>query len=254
MVTCRVGAKNGPVSRIYIGEAVLVRDGRAGTVTPPPDSAAARRFAQVWDGSGADVAVGGCWLPGNDWSAAVNLRAVFPISVSAGGVTGRAGCTRPARHQSRGHPGWKGGSGLMRCRYRFLLAGSRRRPQALGRAQPDLTAGGEPGVDAAGPGRQASTTCPPVCYLATPQAAGRSAPTTTARDHRWPPGRPRLPSRLARPGVPGGCAGRCLPRQAGRTVTRQVAWPPRPAGAPAGRGEAVGAGQRRNVPAGVNRD
>ena len=43
-------------------------------------------------------------------------------------------------------------------------------------------------------------------------------------------------------------------RQTPRTVTRQVTRPPRPADPPAAPGQAVGAGQRLNIPAGGDRD
>jgi hypothetical protein len=183
--------------------------------------------ARSMPGTRQDAAGG--LLPGNDRGAAVKKRAIYPISVSAG-ATCPAGATPPAWHEGRGNPGWKGGSGLMRW--------------------PDLTARAEPSMDAADPGRQASGTCPPVRYPAAAEAAGRSAPTATAREPRRPPGRPRLPGGTTPPGAPGSGAGRCLPRQGGRPVTRQAARQPRPAGAPAGPAGAGGAGQRRNIPAG----
>jgi hypothetical protein len=46
----------------------------------------------------------------------------------------------------------------------------------------------------------------------------------------------------------------CLPRQPGRTVTRQMGRLSRPAEASGDPGEAGSAGQRRNVPAGAIRD
>jgi hypothetical protein len=165
----------------------------------------------------------------------------------AGGQPGRARVARGA-----GAPRLEGSFRDMRWWHRFL---SRRRPQAQGRAcpgrsvRPDLTARAKPSVDAAGPGRQASGTCSPAEYPATADAGG-SAPTTTARDLRRPPGHPCLPRGITRPGGLGGRVGRCLPRQAGRTVTRQAARQPRPAGAPAGPDQAAGAGQWRNVPGG----
>lgn len=127
-----------------------------------------------------------------------------------------------------------------------------------GAAWPGRAAGldglSESSVDGAGPGRQASGTRPPARDRATAEAPCRSTPAATARDSRWPPGHPRPPRTITRPGAPGGRVGRCLPRQTGRTVTRQVARQPRPAGVPAAPGGAVGAGQRRNVPSGVIRD
>jgi hypothetical protein len=212
----------------------------------------------VRDGSGADVAAGGWWLSGNDRVLRVNLRAVFRISVGAGACPlrghtrppvpvmsraragprpghGRPGCgysrelawcymaggIRP-RGTRAGGTGWKGAFGLMRWRHRFLLVLSRGRPRAEDRARPDLTARGEPSVDAAGPGRQASKTCPPTRYPATAEATGRSTPTTTARDLRWPPGHPpsAVPYRPAR-----------WSRRAGRAV---FALAGRPDGYPAG--------------------
>ncbi len=205
--------------------------------------------------------------PGNDRGAAVNLRAVFPISVVRGaasppgsrrpagrsragpghdratagrgrvnpggwrGVTGRAGRSGSARvARGPGHPGKKGGSGMMSSRlmrwwHRVLLARSRPAGRAwLGQSvRPDLTAGAEPSVDAAGPGRQASATCPPAGYPAAAEAGGRSAPTATAPDPRWPQGRPRPPSGSTRPHAPGrGPAGVCPGRQAGRLPGRRA--------------------------------
>jgi hypothetical protein len=239
----------------------------------------------VRDGSGADVAAGGCWLPGNDLGAAVKMRADSRISVIAGprpcGVTppdvpvtsqdadrataGRLRFIRgagvafqgePARPRSRGTragaSGRKGALRLMRWWHHFPPAGSRCRPQAQVRdwpgriVRPDLTARAEQSVDAAGPGRQASATCPSARHPATAEAAGRPAPAATARDLRWPPDHPRPLHGTPRPGD----RGRCLPRQAGRTVTRQAGRQPRRAGAPAGPDQAAGAGQRRNVPGG----
>ena len=66
----------------------------------------------------------------------------------------------------------------------------------------DLTPGAEAGVDAAGPGWQASRTCPLVRYPATAEVGGRPAPQSAARDSRRP-AHPRR-RRTARPrAVPG---------------------------------------------------
>ena len=108
-------------------------------------------------------------------------------------------------------------SRLMRWWHRVLLARSR----PAGRAwpgqsvRPDLTVGTEPSVDAAGPGRQASATCPPAGYPAAAEAGGGSAPTATAPDPRWPQGVPR-PAAPGRVPPAGGPAGVCPGRQAGR--------------------------------------
>jgi hypothetical protein len=233
------------------------------------------------DGSCADVAAGDCWLPGNDWGAARECEGCLPDFSSEGSHAGHeprggpghgwpgcrsrgltwAGGSGPARvARGPGAPGWKGAFGLMRWWRRLLLALSRRRPQAQGRtrpgqsARPDLTARDKSSVDGACPGRQASGTCPPARDPAMAEELGRSLSAATARGSRWPPGQPRPPRTITWPGAPGRWTGRCLPRQAGRTITRQVPWQARPAGPPAGPGGAGGAGQRRNIPAGANRD
>jgi hypothetical protein len=54
--------------------------------------------------------------------------------------------------------------------------------------------------------------------------------------------------------LPSGGVSRCSPRQAGRTVARQVPRQPRCAGAPADPDRGRYAGQRRNRPLEVNRD
>ena len=147
----------------------------------------------------------------------------------------------------------------MRWWHRFPRVLARHRPQT-GRAwpgpsvRPDLTARAEASVDGTGPGRQASGTCPPTGDPATAETVGRSTPAATARDPRWPTGHASLSPGNTRPGASGRRAGRCLPRQAGRPIGRQAGRQPRPAGAPAGPGGARRAGQRRNIPAGVNRD
>lgn len=200
----------------------------------------------------------------------MNARAVCRISISGGGHADR----EPGRRATVARPAWHKGRGTrLEGSFRAdevatsLPAGPpRRRPQAQGRARPgrsarpDLTARAESSVDGAGPGRQASGTCPPARDPAAAQELGRSLPAATARDSRWPPGLPRPPGHprpprtITRPGAPGRGTGRCLPRQAGRPVTRQADRQTRPARVPAGPGEAGRAGQRRNIPAGVNRD
>jgi hypothetical protein len=86
--------------------------------------------------------------------------------------------------------------------------------------------------------------------------------------HRFQPGPSRPVSELSRRlppamtvaasltgrALPSGGVSRCSPRQAGRTVARQMGRLARPAGPPADPDRAVRAGQRRNIPAGQNRD
>jgi hypothetical protein len=71
--------------------------------------------------------------------------------------------------------------------------------------------------------------------------------------HRFQPGL----SRSTRPDgrtLSSRAVSRCSPRQVGRMVARQSARQARPAGAPAGPDTAGRPGQRRNIPAVVNRD
>ena len=169
---------------------------------------------------------------------------------SAGRAVRSGGCAR--YWYARPDRGRKGAIGLMTVQYHhflLVLAGTRdpgKRPDSTGRAQPS--------VDGARPGRQASGTRPSARALAPVGTRGGSTLAATARDPCRPPGRPPSPGGLARRRAPRAGSAWCLPRQADRTVPRQMGRPPRSAGAPAGPGRAGRAVQRRNVPAGGNRD
>ena len=76
----------------------------------------------------------------------------------------------------------------------------------------DLTPRAETGVDAAGPGRQASRTCPRHRDPATCDAGGGSAPSVTARDPHRPGRRPAAPTPGGIPPAP------CRDRDAGLTA------------------------------------
>ena len=81
-------------------------------------------------------------------------------------------------------------------------AGHARHPAGAGRhgGPPDLTPRAEPGVDTAGPGWQASQTCPPARDPAPGEGGGRSAPEAAIRDPRHSRRPPRAPAAARGPG------------------------------------------------------
>ena len=130
-------------------------------------------------------------------------------------------------------------------------AGQARHRAGAGRpgGPPDLTPRAEPGVDAAGPGWQASRTCPPARDPAPGEGGGRSAPEAAIRDPRRSRRPPRAPGRGPRPGTPGG-------RRPGAAGTRGSSCPASPRPDPAARGRRAAAARARgglDSPAGAER-